>query len=384
MRNIKVLYILNSTIMGGATISFINLIKGLASYGVQPVVILPQNEDKGDELICFFQQHHIAYYKRHVISSSLPKPVNLLQLLKVCVSFILMYYRRYISYLEILDVVKKEKPDIIHTNVGVIREGLYAAKKTKTPHIQHIREYQNKDFGWIIVPSKNHYEQFLQRSDAIITITDNLKSYFHLQGVSNAVTIYNGIYSISDTKYCKEKKHFFLCACRIVSGKGYEDIVEAFSRFKTKDKYRDYELIIAGQGEDNYLNIIKDAINSKPCKDCIKLLGHIKDVRPLMAEATALLVASKSEGFGRMTAEACFNGCLVIGRETGGTKEILQATGGFLFKDIDTFVTQMEKVCQLSSEDYQNLALEAQAKAKMLYSTESNCEKTYKLYKQLI
>lgn len=381
MKTMKVLYILNSAIMGGATISFINMIKGLSLYGVQPVVVIPKHDAKGDELIRYFQENNITFYRKTLISSSFPKPANTLRLIRICLSGILMYIRRLISYSELIKLIRTEKPDIIHTNVGVIREGLYAAKKTSTPHVLHIREYQDKDFGWVFVPSRGVYERFIKRSDAIITITDDLRNYFHLQNTTKARTVYNGIYSKNDTQFCQEKQNFFFCASRIVPGKGYEDIVEAFSRFHTN--HPDYELVIAGQGEKNYLDTIKDAIGQKPCKDSIKLLGHIEDVRPLMAEAKALLVASRNEGFGRMTAEACFNGCLVIGRNTGGTREILQATGGFLFDNIDTLVEQMEDVCRLSNDEYRDMALTAQKKAVALYSTESNSKQIYNIYKQL-
>ncbi len=125
-------------------------------------------------------------------------------------------------------------------------------------------------------------------------------------------------------------------------------------------------------------------IDKKTCKDNIRFLGHVSNVRPLMAEATALLVASRSEGFGRMTAEACFNGCLVIGRNTAGTKEILSVTGGFLFDDLQTMVNNMEKVCHLSADEYLLIAEAAQEKAKELYSIESNTEQIYQVYNQLI
>ena len=378
----KVLYILNSSIMGGATISFINMIKGLSAYGVVPVVVLPNHEAKENELTKYFQQHSITYYHKSLIAASFPKPSNILQQIKMYLSGILMYIRRYRSYRELLEVVKKEKPDIIHTNVGVIREGLYVAKKTRTPHVLHIREYQDKDFGWVFVPSRRIFEDFVKRSDAIITITDNLRKYFHLQDITKATTIYNGIYSKTDTLFIKDKQNYFFCASRIVPGKGYEDIIEAFSLFRSK--HPNYELIIAGQGEKEYMDNIHDIIERKLCKDSIKLLGHIDNPRPLMSKARALLVASRNEGFGRMTAEACFNGCLVIGRNTGGTKEIIEATCGFLFDSIDTLVKQMEDVCQLSADEYQEMALKAQAKATLLYSTESNTEQTYNIYKQLI
>ena len=40
-----------------------------------------------------------------------------------------------------------------------------------------------------------------------------------------------------------------------------------------------------------------------------------------MSKALALFVPSSFEGFGFITVEAMFCGCLVIGRNTGGTKE---------------------------------------------------------------
>lgn len=46
-----------------------------------------------------------------------------------------------------------------------------------------------------------------------------------------------------------------------------------------------------------------------------------KDIYSLMKDAMALIVPSYWEGFGFITTEAMFNGCLVIGRNTSGTKE---------------------------------------------------------------
>lgn len=40
-----------------------------------------------------------------------------------------------------------------------------------------------------------------------------------------------------------------------------------------------------------------------------------------MNRATALIVPSPFEAFGLITAEAMFNKCLVIGKDTAGTKE---------------------------------------------------------------
>ena len=142
---IKVLYILNRAIMGGATISFLNMIEGLAAYGVEPIVVIPRNDHHGEELLRYLQEHHITFYQTTLTATSLHKPTSILHFLRICLSGLLMYLRKVSSYFELQKIVRKEKPDIIHTNVGIIREGLTVARKAGIPHILHIREYQNKD-----------------------------------------------------------------------------------------------------------------------------------------------------------------------------------------------------------------------------------------------
>jgi glycosyltransferase involved in cell wall biosynthesis len=144
---------------------------------------------------------------------------------------------------------------------------------------------------------------------------------------------------------------------------------------------------MAGIGQDKYISQLKNIINSLPCRKSVKLIGHQKDVRPWMRKAKALVVASYNEGFGRMTAEAAFCGCLVIGRNTGGTKEILNVIGGFPFENDDAvngMYKRMDEVANLSDSHYQEMAERAQLKAVGLYSNESYVEKVYAVYQQLL
>jgi glycosyltransferase involved in cell wall biosynthesis len=53
-----------------------------------------------------------------------------------------------------------------------------------------------------------------------------------------------------------------------------------------------------------------------------------------MAHATALIVSSYHEGFGFITVEAMFNGCLVIGNNKGGTNGWTKAVYGKVVKTI--------------------------------------------------
>ena len=98
------------------------------------------------------------------------------------------------------------------------------------------------------------------------------------------------------------------------------------------------------------------------------------------------IVNSKFEGFGRMTAEALFCGCLAIGRNTGGTKEIIELTGGgFLYSDRVTFNKHIEEVVLFAgTEKYTEMIFSAQKKVEKIFSIEQNTNNIYAFYKQIL
>ena len=67
----------------------------------------------------------------------------------------------------LLDIVKRHKPDIIYTNVSVVNIGYNVAKKLHIPHVYHLREYQDLDFGMRIIPSRHRFIENLQNSYTI-------------------------------------------------------------------------------------------------------------------------------------------------------------------------------------------------------------------------
>ncbi len=137
-------------------------------------------------------------------------------------------------------------------------------------------------------------------------------------------------------------------------------------------------------GNLEFIEYLKRLSISCGCFNSIEWLGYQKDVLSYMNKATALIVASHFEGFGRMTAEACFAGCLVIGRNSGGTREILKETSGFLFNDNNELVSSMQMVSSLAPKEYQERALYAQHKAQELYSIDNNIDQTYNFYKEIL
>lgn len=379
----RVLFLLNSTVMGGATISFINLIKGLNEKGINIYVVHPDkkiNKDFKKEISPYVKGIYYANLQTYFHNA---KPENIISRIKGVVKLTSIYqiYKHSKENNELIKIVEDVKPDLIHTNVGVIQGGHRVSKKFHIPHIWHLREYQTKDFGWVIEPSKEKFEKLIAE-DYSITITEDIKKYFNLRSNRTKV-IYNGCFNKYDTNLILPKEKYFLCSSRISKEKNQQEVIEAFAKFH--ENHPEYKLKIAGFGNEQYIQKLRKLSKEKNCQDSIEFLGFVKNIRPLMDKATALVVASKFEGFGRMTAEAAFRGCLVIGKDSGGTKEILSLTGGLLYNGgVENLRDKMNEVATYSEKEYLRKVKYAQKVAVEKFSIEQNIENTYKFYQSIL
>ena len=176
-----------------------------------------------------------------------------------------------------------------------------------------------------------------------------------------------------------------LVACTIAPNKGIRDIILGFSEFSKQ--HSTYKLYLAGYDNSNYAYEMKELVRKLNLVNRVIFLGFQPKERGrfLMQKAKALIVASYVEGFGLMTAEAAFNGTIVIGRNTGGTKEILDAIGGIRFDgDHHVLSSMMELVHNMTITDYQSITEKAQRIAMNKYSIENNVRQIKKLYTILI
>ncbi len=85
-----------------------------------------------------------------------------------------------------------------------------------------------------------------------------------------------------------------------------------------------------------------------------------------------------------MTAEAIFAGSVVIGRDAGGTKEIIEQTAGFLYSSENELLKYMKKIATMAENDYQALVRQGQKKAKELFSKEQYIQNIYQVYRNAL
>ena len=380
---IKVLYILHSTIMAGSTIVLLNLLKELTARDcVKSVIVVPDGgNDHFKEKI---SELGIKMYVAPIVSSVYPFCLGGFQMTQSIgylrkIHGMVVMKRKSLSALQ--EIVERERPDIIHTNTGVVQEGFFCAQKNHIPHVWHIRVYQRKDFNWIPFPSFRQLKSLLRQSN-VITITDDLTGEYDLLGYDCRKTIYDGVFHKSDTHLDYPKEKFFLCASRVSAEKNIKDVVLAFASFYKENT--NFKLVLLGFGPEEYKRELVEISEKYNCKNAVEFKGYVTNVQDYMRKATALVVASNYEGFGLMTAEAAFSGCLIIGRNTGGTKEILKETGGLLFNSTTELQERMHEVAGMSDAEYMKITKKAQGRAVSLFSIEHSADAVSEMYRQML
>ena len=379
----KIAYVLHNKTIDGSFISWMNLVQSLSQKGCEIVVICPPELENNPVFTNFIKAYHINVHYAFIYLSFVGRKATKNNWI---------WYKKYAgalknkfkSLIQFIQILKKERPSLVHTNVGIIHEGYWAAKIMNIPHVWHLREYQDLDWGYWIYPTKKQFCRLLRRTN-VITISNSVKSYFDLDTYKSAHTIYNGICHEHETVFVEHKEKYFLSACTICENKGVKDIIHAFTIFHKN--HPEYRLYIIGDDRDVYADELKRLVNDNDMSQHIIFTGYkIKeDVYKYMQSATALVVASHNEAFGRMTAEAAFNGTIPIARNTGGTKEILDTLGGVPFNgDYNNLAEKMEYVHNMSEEEYKRHIYHAQKIAQEKYSIENNIGQIINLYNSLI
>ena len=120
----------------------------------------------------------------------------------------------------------------------------------------------------------------------------------------------------SSEEKCRVKKQILFLS-RIHKKKGIELLIKAWERLH--DKYPEWSVVIAGNGEEAYIDYLKDIISGNGLDKCVKIIppafGEAK--HKLYCESSLFVLPTYSENFGMVIAEAMSCGVPVI--TTNGT-----------------------------------------------------------------
>lgn len=171
----------------------------------------------------------------------------------------------------------------------------------------------------------------LHHADAILATADLEAQHIRELGFKNPIAIIpNGI-DISEyrcrpviTKNKVKKQLLFLS--RIHEKKGLELLISAWETLQSK--YPDWNVLIAGNGEKQYIQQLRKIINEKSLENSIRIVPPVfgEEKRELYSESSLFVLPSYSENFGMVIAEAMSCGVPVI-TTTGTPWEELNKMG---------------------------------------------------------
>lgn len=381
----KILFLLHSAVpTDGSSIAIASIIKQLLLDGHEIRVV----SGLDGNLLRKFEKLGIKTYVFEYYVAMNPSVTTI----RSCITFPYhladRIYKNYLAEKCILEVVRDFNPDIIHSNVGVIRVGFYVSKKLRIPHVWHVRE-TSKGLGFHYYPSLWWQKHLYKKNNYNIAITEDVKQFFNMSGRNTSV-IYDGVFSsIYKLNTNTVKQNYFLFVGRICQAKGADWAVKAF--LIIAPKYPSLELWLAGSDSSSYAKELKRIVEQSSCSERIKFLGVRSDVYDLMAKAQAVLVPSPKEGFGFITVEAMINKTIVIGRNTGGTKEqfdnglkLCNREIGLRCCSVRDMGNQMLEVCENGQDYYSEMIESADKTVRKLYSIENNVASVMMLYNRIM
>lgn len=240
--------------------------------------------------------------------------------------------------------VQKLNCRLIYSNSSVIGVGHQLAQKMGLPHIWHIREFGKADYKLYLDQGKYAFANALRKAVRIIAISRAIGQYAkEVSGRSDAIVVYNGV--LPRAQFAEKRAQCpwpssgvftFAMVGLIHPGKGHFDAVEALAQLDGTP----VRLLIAGSGRSEKL---KQRIEDLGIQDKIEFLGYLNDPYEAYAQSNALLMCSKKEGMGRVTAEAMAAGRPVIGYNDGATPElIIHGKTGFIYNNVVELAQQMQ------------------------------------------
>jgi len=241
------------------------------------------------------------------------------------------------SYVRIADVVRRFRPDIVHsaTEFMIGRLGQIAAKRAgvvrlSSYHTDFSRYTEAYGMPWLRPSVSNYIARFHRRSARVFTPSGPARDDLNGLGVSSVEVWGRGvdINSFSPARrsqplraaYGIDESVVFLHVGRLAAEKGVDKIVKAFLRARELLPAGAARLIIAGAGPE------EAALRSLAGPDVLFLgvLDRQRSLPRLYASADAFLFSSLTETLGLVVLEAMASGLPVIAPPAGGVADHLR------------------------------------------------------------
>jgi glycosyltransferase involved in cell wall biosynthesis len=263
------------------------------------------------------------------------------------VNVIFFSEKKYLSrMLRIKKVIKKYKPDIVHTHgltlfLSILSQLRFCRSSLRRVHTVH--NMAEKEAGKI--RSYFHWFSFKFLGVTPITISNEVDNSFseYYKGIAR-FQINNGINEVSKTnKFEKVVRHLneikndeetkiIINVGRIDGQKNQKLLIEAFNKIKESNNVI---LLIAGSGDNENNNFYKNIVDSYDL-DKIHFLSEVDNISDYLYCSDIFCLSSKFEGLPIALLEAMSVGLTCVSTKAGGTSMVINERVGYLTEDFNS------------------------------------------------
>ncbi len=372
----NILYILNDIVMGGDSVSLIELIRKSNDYINAHVIV---NGDGPafrvfsaagiDIRIVEFQ----TGFGRAISDTEANQDHNFID--------------NFDAAQKICKIIESEKIDIIHINSSTSNIGMFAALMTNTRCIWHLREVLD-DFDHTLW-DKNLKRELFDKSDLVITISDYCKKRYQELYNTDSERIYDG-FDISKYEFVEKKdenaKFKILFAGGVSESKGVWEAVISFAILVNK-YCMPAELYIVGGQDKNLLYWIEQALVHYKIKERVHIIDYTDNLLAYRKECLISLTCSLSEALGRITVEGMLAGNIVIGASNSATAELIgNNERGFLYKrgDFEELALKMKNVIEMPEIEIKRILHTSREFAESQFDSSSYANEIAKKYEYVL
>lgn len=184
----------------------------------------------------------------------------------------------------------------------------------------------------------------------------------------------------------QKSKKTILYLSRIHPKKGIESLIKAWT-FVPPSIKNDWEIILAGNGEEKYINQLKRLANSYNLENDIKFVGpkYGQDKIDLFHNADLFVLPTFEENFGMAVAEALAFGLPVITTKGAPWEELnIHNAGWWIDIGVEPLVRALTEATQVSDNERKQMGLNGRKLVEENYSIESVAQKMIQLYEWIL
>lgn len=301
----------------------------------------------------------------------------------------------WLCYFSAKDLLKKLRPDVVHINGCWQPQLLFFQRAAQSLRIPVVLSPHGMLEPWIV---KRHYwtrkwpaiqlyqRGLIKHADYLHATAEKEKENLLRLGWNARIAVIPNAVNIEELplKDNWRTKRRIVFMSRLHVKKGIELLLEALSHLKPD--LDGYEVIIAGEGEPDYVETLKKAAISFGLSEVVKLVGGVygaEKVR-LLQSADFFVLPTYSENFGIVVAEALACGTPVITTHGTPWKELEDyACGWYIPVGLEALEKHLQKAISTPEEDLKRMGLHGRKLVENKFTVQAVAQKFLGIYKTL-